>query len=207
MNYRKIYNNLIEKAKYRVTEDYTESHHIVPKCLGGSDDLSNLVKLTPEEHYVAHQLLVKIYPNNPKLVKAAQMMIPNRPSNKLYGWLRRRFSEVMSESQLGYNNSQYGTIWINNGLESKKIKSSDLIPEGWYKGRVKKTKSDSVSKRQIKKEEDIRQYKEYYKIYCEHGWIKFLQMTNYKYSKQNFVTRCSKLLEDFIPQNGKRRGQ
>jgi hypothetical protein len=30
--------------------------------MDGSDLVSNLVYLTPEEHYVAHQLLVKMYP-------------------------------------------------------------------------------------------------------------------------------------------------
>ena len=33
------------------------------------------------------------------------------------------------------NNSQYGTMWITNGLENKKIKNIDIIPDGWYKGR------------------------------------------------------------------------
>ena len=28
-----------------------------------------------------------------------------------------------------------GTMWITNGLKNKKIKSIDIIPEGWYKGR------------------------------------------------------------------------
>jgi hypothetical protein len=174
--------------------------------MNGSDDDSNLVNLTPEEHYLAHQLLIKIYPNNQKLVKAAQMMIPNRPSNKLYGWLRRKFSEVMSESQSGINNSQFNTMWINNGIESRKIKSFDIIPDGWYKGRVKKIKQKRVSKQQLKRQADIDLYKEYYKIYCEYGWIKFVEIVDYKYTKQNFVGRCSSLLKEFIPQNGKRRG-
>lgn len=33
-------------------------------------------------------------------------------------------------------NSQYGTMWITNGTKNKKIKKDDVIPEGWYKGRV-----------------------------------------------------------------------
>lgn len=32
-------------------------------------------------------------------------------------------------------NSQYGTMWITNGFDNKKIKKIDKIPEGWYKGR------------------------------------------------------------------------
>jgi hypothetical protein len=37
--------------------------------------------------------------------------------------------------QQGKKNSQYGTMWITNGTESKKIKKDDLIPDGWKKGR------------------------------------------------------------------------
>ena len=33
-------------------------------------------------------------------------------------------------------NSQYGTMWITNGTENKKIKKDEPIPEGWNKGRV-----------------------------------------------------------------------
>ena len=114
MDYRKIYNNLIERGKTRTVEGYTETHHIMPKCMGGCNNSENLIKLTPEEHYLAHQLLIKIYPNNILLVNAAAMMIPNRPSNKLYGWLRRRHQKVMSELQSGENNSQHGSRWIHN---------------------------------------------------------------------------------------------
>jgi len=38
----------------------------------------------------------------------------------------------------GENNSQYGTIWITNGNENRKIKSLDSIPKRWYKGRTQK---------------------------------------------------------------------
>lgn len=38
---------------------------------------------------------------------------------------------------VGEKNSQFGTSWITNGVESKKIKNADSIPEGWSKGRAK----------------------------------------------------------------------
>lgn len=95
MNYIKIYEKLIDRAKNRNLETYTETHHIIPRCLSGSDEFCNLVELTPEEHYVAHQLLVKIYPENPKLILAIIRMsgksIYKNSNNKLYGWLRKRF--------------------------------------------------------------------------------------------------------------------
>ena len=138
MNYAKIYDDLIARGKNRVLESYKERHLIIPRCLGGTDEPENLVDLTPEEHYVAHQLLIKIYNGNYALVKAAAMMIPNRPSNKLYGWLRRRFSESQKghKFQIGEKNSQFDTMWILNRelKQNKKINKSDTIPVGWELG-------------------------------------------------------------------------
>lgn len=74
MNYQEIYNNLINRALSRVNIVYVEKHHIVPQCLGGTDDESNLVDLTPEEHFVAHQLLAKIHPTNTRILNIEKMM-------------------------------------------------------------------------------------------------------------------------------------
>ena len=95
MNYTSIYRKLIERARIRENHEYTERHHVIPRCLGGSDDVDNIVRLTPEEHYLAHQLLVKMHPGNRKLLSAATMMTANRKGNKVYGWLRRAWSERM----------------------------------------------------------------------------------------------------------------
>lgn len=98
MNYEKIYTKLITRAKDRVLETYTEKHHIIPRCMGGGDEVDNLVSLTPEEHYIAHMLLVKIHPYNSKLVFAANMM-SNR-NNKTYGWIKRKFSiEIKAQNK------------------------------------------------------------------------------------------------------------
>lgn len=69
MNYSKQYDLLISSRQHREKEDgvYYEHHHILPKCMGGSDDPSNMVWLTPREHYIAHLLLWKSNPNNVKL--------------------------------------------------------------------------------------------------------------------------------------------
>lgn len=106
MNYLKIYNQLIDRAKYRILMSYTESHHIIPKCLGGNNSKENLINLTPEEHYLAHLLLVKLYPDNKKIIFAAHMMTVSNGSrnNKTYGWLRRKMSSSLS----GSGNHMYG---------------------------------------------------------------------------------------------------
>lgn len=138
MNYQKIYDALIIRGKNRKLDCYTEKHHIIPRCVGGNDDDNNLVDLTPEEHYVAHQLLVKIYKGNYSLVKAATMMIPRRPTNKMYGWVRRQLSDIMSKSQSGTGNSQFGTKWIHNKelKLSKKVPKNEIASNGWEEGRI-----------------------------------------------------------------------
>ena len=108
--YRKHYKSLIFKARSRIIFAYSEKHHIIPKCLGGVNNEENYVNLTPEEHFVAHLLLCKTFPNNNKIVYAAKMMTTNklgyRINNRFYGWLRRKFSESMS----GENNPMFGKV-------------------------------------------------------------------------------------------------
>lgn len=124
MDYHKHYDRLIERARDRaVVYCYVESHHVVPRCMGGSNDESNLVLLTPEEHYVAHQLLVKMHPENTNLVYAAHMMAINAGSqprnNKMYGWLRRRYSKVVSENMLGKPKTEEHKQNISKALTGK----------------------------------------------------------------------------------------
>ena len=60
--YTKCYYSIVERAKSRVlsTEIYTEKHHVVPSSLGGTNEKSNLVKLTAREHFICHLLLPKM---------------------------------------------------------------------------------------------------------------------------------------------------
>ena len=207
MNYEKIYDSLISKAQNRILETYTETHHIVPKCIGGTDNINNLVELTPEEHYLAHQLLVKIYPQNHSLVKAAAMMIPNRPSNKMYGWLKRRFAKAQSVSQTGGGNSQFGTRWIYNlELEiSKKISISEPLPTGWNEGRkLKFSPCKKDIERKEKKEQRLQYLRELHEVYKNEGF-EGVKKLGYPHSKPNLVQAFAKNLEEFIPQNGKNR--
>ena len=57
---------------------------------------------------------------------------------------KQKIGFSVSKKQSGIHNSQYGTMWITNGIENKKIKKEDIIPEGWYKGRNKCSYSSKV---------------------------------------------------------------
>jgi hypothetical protein len=49
---------------------------------------------------------------------------------------KKKIGESNSIKQKGSGNSQFGTMWITNETESKKINKELPIPEGWRKGRV-----------------------------------------------------------------------
>lgn len=49
-------------------------HHIIPKCMGGTDDPSNLVELTYEEHVEAHRILMEQNPGHQGLAFAYHCM-------------------------------------------------------------------------------------------------------------------------------------
>lgn len=90
MNYQKHYDLLISRAQGRVKpEGYVERHHILPRCMGGDNTAKNLVRLTAREHFVAHLLLVKTYPNVGGLTTAAYLMSRGATNNRTYGWLRK----------------------------------------------------------------------------------------------------------------------
>lgn len=144
MNYQEHYDKLVFRARERKLDCYSESHHIIPRCMGGTDDKNNLVQLTAREHFIAHLLLWKIHPKSHGLIKAISMMCAGnkeyRSLNRMYSWLKEYHAKSMSYSQKGEKNSQFGKIWIYN-LELKESKpvSKDEFPKyeslGWLKGR------------------------------------------------------------------------
>jgi hypothetical protein len=132
MNYQKHYDALILRAKVRPTPDgYVERHHVNPRCLGGSDDSENIVLLTAREHYVAHQLLVKLNPEHHGLAYAAMLMTRigsshQRASNRYYAWLKSRFSRLQSEIMRAYTSE-------NNPSRQPKVKQKRR--EAWLGSR------------------------------------------------------------------------
>lgn len=145
MNYQRIYNNIINRAKDRIITGYFEIHHIMPKCLGGSDDESNLVKLTASEHFICHQLLVKMYPNNHKLIHAARMMCVNnkhqrnRSNNKFYSWLRERNQKI----QKGKLVSKSTRIKMSNAVKNKKRISCKYCGKTGLVGNINRWHNDN----------------------------------------------------------------
>jgi len=85
-------------------------------------------------------IAVNFLQKNPDHIK--KMSIKGAPaSQSKEAKEKRKKTRLEKNFQKGSNNSQYGTFWITNGIENKKLKSIDTIPEEWYKGRVLKNKN------------------------------------------------------------------
>lgn len=48
---------------------------------------------------------------------------------------KQKMSQSHKGKHEGSKNSQFGTMWITNGVESRKIKKDQAIPEGYRRGR------------------------------------------------------------------------
>jgi len=116
MNYDKIYNQIIDKSKKERRKKkkgcYYEKHHIIPKCLGGLDNIDNITLLTAREHFICHRILHILNPNNFKLFMAFEMMCnvndsKNQyrytPSSRVIEYIKIEHSKRMS----GENNIKY----------------------------------------------------------------------------------------------------
>jgi hypothetical protein len=129
MDYEKIYNQLIERARNRKPEKYGyyERHHIIPKCLGGSNNKNNLVKLTYREHFIAHWLLHRANPTNKFLTAAFHIMAfgpswRNARKERGNGWMPS--SRQLEEARIDYSLAQKGKTYTEE--TRKKIGEASL---------------------------------------------------------------------------------
>ena len=223
MNYTNIYNSLIEKGKSlnHVSGVYYEKHHIVPKCIGGNNTKENLVNLTPEEHYIAHQLLAKIYPDNKHIICAAVMMCVGRPNNKLYGWLRRRHGQTQSE-RMTTSSHMLGKNWISNenetvlidrdvaiskveageyifGKTAKRDKCGHLVKEHCISCKSKKRNAYDLKKEKAK-ELALKLFEEFKTSGCE-SIGEYAKITN------TTQPRLSALWKKYVPEYNEKRQQ
>lgn len=101
--YTKWYLKIIESAKNKNRSGYLEKHHIIPKSLGGSNNIDNLVSLSAREHFVCHLLLVRMVGNidhKRKMIYAAwqqsrsSRLKGGKVTGRVYEMLRKELSAL-----------------------------------------------------------------------------------------------------------------
>jgi len=128
MNYKKIHDQIVAKAKTRNLAGYVEKHHIRPKSLGGSNSRENLVKLTAREHYIIHKLLVEIYPRSKKL-KYALWGMSNQLNSKNNDRKYRVSSREYERARILFSESMKGRKCTWGDKISKAKKGVPLGPQ------------------------------------------------------------------------------
>lgn len=114
--YTTWYYQIVERAQNRVLNCYTEKHHIIPKSIGGSNNLNNLVKLTAKEHYICHLLLTKMLDGEHKykmLCAILRMAHSNQSqrvkiSSRIYERIKEEKALMHSKIFRGNRNPFYG---------------------------------------------------------------------------------------------------
>jgi len=90
---------------------------------------SRMAQLTPEERSQLGKLGNSSVKNPNYWTALSVANSPEAIAKKKLTWQRTGRGK-------GEKGSQFGTMWITNGIENKKIKKSDDIPNGWSKGRI-----------------------------------------------------------------------
>lgn len=159
MNYQKIHDQIIERALSRSLDGYKESHHILPRSLGGSDDPTNLVDLTAREHYLVHWLLHRANPSNSKLAYAFWRMSTTkrtRVSSRAYQEAKLAFIEahtgrdVSDETRQRLSEAALGRPGTASPEHVAKLVESGKATR-FKKGQVSHTKGTKLSQETIEK--------------------------------------------------------
>lgn len=104
MDYAACYERFIasRRLKEKELKKPFEKHHIVPKCMGGSNKAENIIRLTPEDHFFAHLLLAKAHGGLMWAAVSAMRGKPKRRCRWSVGVARRKWSEEASRRRKGH---------------------------------------------------------------------------------------------------------
>jgi hypothetical protein len=128
--YTRIYFSIIETARSRVLSknQYKETHHIIPRSMGGDNSSNNLVDLTAREHFICHKLLVRITEGESRGKMAfALVLMSGKRGSKIYSSTRKLLAESVSQLHTGKSP-------ITNGIVDKTLFKDKVMPEGFYFG-------------------------------------------------------------------------
>ena len=137
-------------------------HHIIPKHMGGTDEESNLIELTIQEHAEAHR---KLYEDHGRWEDklAWQGLAGLLTNEELVKEMLSEAGKKGGRSQLGKKRGKYkkhaqdgnykpigtgGLKWYHNPLDLKEkgcFKDGQEIPDGWIRGQGKKANNPGLN--------------------------------------------------------------
>ena len=121
-----IQNILDNRGRFACGDEYHERHHIIPKCMGGTNNKDNLIDLYAREHFEAHRLLALENPENEKLIYAWRMMTVVKDKSQ------ERYivtAEEYEEAKIAFSKIQSEVMKIAWKDAEKKKRHSELMKE------------------------------------------------------------------------------
>jgi hypothetical protein len=156
--YKKWYDMIIENAKSRELDGYKERHHIIPKCIGGSNNKENLIDLTAREHFICHWLLTKCTTETfyKKKMQNALGKFVQQNSKQKRNLTSRQFDVARSAIAEANSNRVYTKEM------RQKISEANIGRTPWNKGRVGLQEYSETAKEQLKQLYSNKSFEERY---------------------------------------------
>lgn len=137
-------------------------HHIIPRHMGGTDDESNLVELTIEEHAEAHRKLYEEHGRwedylawqglaglmtKEELVKEMLKEAGRKGAMHNYKRKGKPLNRKADTDMSGWSRTG-GSKWYhdpNDPSQKRCFKSDQTVPEGWVPGQGRKAKNPGAN--------------------------------------------------------------
>ena len=132
MTYDKFTQNILNtRGRFACLDGYHERHHIIPKCMNGSNSKDNLIDLYAREHFIAHKLLAEENPQNYQLKYAYWNMCQctGRDGQDKYIPTPEEYEEARifcHEAMSGENHPMYGKHHTQESREKMSIFKKDM---------------------------------------------------------------------------------
>lgn len=164
MKYKEFISNIIlSRGRELPSNVYFERHHIIPRCIGGTDEYENLIDLYPNEHFEVHRLLAIENPDEYKLAFAFHMMscVKSRYTNERYQCTKEEYEAAKLARSIAMKNlppeksPHYGCLHSDE-TKYKISQSKKNNPVKYWNGKhLPKEMKDKISK---SKQKPVAQY-------------------------------------------------
>lgn len=115
ITYKEFIQNVLDtRGRFECGDEYHERHHIVPRCMGGTDEEDNLIDLYAREHFIAHKLLSEENPENDSLSYAWTMMAFVKDKNQERYELTQEEYEEARIKQSEMASKRFTELWCND---------------------------------------------------------------------------------------------
>jgi hypothetical protein len=176
-----------------------DKHHIVPKYKGGTDEFDNMVIVSRTCHTMFHYCNWKLWGNKEdyiayrglssqiskeEIIKEISSMTGKRSYENKTGLFALSIEEKKKYSSMGGKKAgkyMSQSMWINNQIQNKRILKTDILPDGWIKGKVKKKKRKKYG----------RSWDEYMETFDERNKYRLEYLKNVDLTKRGIKTKIA----------------